>query len=426
MRRRLLLVSYYYPPLAGPGVFRPLRLSKYLPRLGWEVTVLTVRAGVRALKDPSLVAEVPPEVRVERTASVEPRTALLALLKLGLRGAVARIEPWLMLPDDQRGWCPFAVRRGKNLLRALRHDAVLTTAGPYSAHLVGLALRQAVGIPWIADFRDEWTTNPYLADRYPTRWHRRYNRMLERRVVATADRVVAVSRPWLEAIRESAGVADDGRFTVMPNGYDGEHFPAAPAPPPDRFRIVYTGTFYGHRSPTTFLEAVRRLLADGRIPREEIEVVLIGHGVAVGGHGVELPGIPDGVVRIVPQRPYLEAVAALQRAAALLLVVPRAGGAGNHTGKLFGYLASGRPILTLAPEPNVAADLVRASRSGIVVPPDDVGAVAAALERLHRAWKRGEAPNPDRSIVEAYEASRQAADWRDLLDALVDGRRRPE
>jgi glycosyltransferase involved in cell wall biosynthesis len=417
--KRLLLVSYYFPPLGGSGVFRPLRLAKYLPRLGWDVTVLTACERVRVLKDPSLVDEVPSTVRVVRARSFEPRTLFIACRRLGLRRLVRRIEPWFMVPDDQRGWVPCAAARGLRLLHECPHDAVATTAGPYSAHLVGRALHRDTGTPWVADFRDEWTTNPYLRDRYPTRWHRRLNRRLESRVLREADRVTCVSRPWLEALRGVVPDVDGRKFVVLPNGYDAEHFADGPARPPDRFRVVYTGTFYGHRSPESFLEGVRRAVAAGRIPRDDLQIVFMGHGDA----GRRTDPSLDGVLREVAHRPYFESLDLMRDAALLLLVVPPEGGAGNHTGKLFPYLASGRPILALAPEGNVAAERVRTSRSGHVVSPDDPDAIALALAERHAAWRRGEMlPDQDRESIARYAADRQAADWAALLDGMAGSR----
>jgi glycosyltransferase involved in cell wall biosynthesis len=415
VRRHLLLVSYYYPPLGGSGVFRPLRWSKYLPRAGWDVTVLTVTDRVRVLHDPSLAGEVPDEVRVHRTLTAEPRLGLLALRKAGLGAVSRRLEPLFMLPDEQRGWVPFAVRAARRLLRERRVDAVATTAAPYSAHLVGLALRRAGGPPWLADFRDEWTTNPYLRDAYPTRWHRERNRAMERAVLRRADRVVCVSEPWLAALRNQVPTAAPQKFRVLENGYDGAHFPEPPPPPPRRFRIVYTGMFYGHRSPRAFLEALGRCLADGSIPRDEVEVLLVGHT----GFTAELGDVPAEIVQVVEQRPYAEVVDLLREAAVLLLVIPRAGGPGNHTGKLFPYLAAGRPILALAPEPNVAAEIVRGSASGVVAPPDDPSAIARTLVQLYRDWKVGRPFEQDRAAVHQFEARVQARRLAALLGEMV-------
>lgn len=413
--KRVLLVSYYFPPFAGSGVFRPIRLAKYLPRHGWDVTVLSV--GKRALlpKDPALAAEVAAGVEIVRAPSLEPRVPLLLLQRLGLAGLARRLEPWFLVPDDQRGWVSFATRRGRRALSTRRHDAIVSTAGPYSAHLVGLALHRRTGLPWVADFRDEWTTNPYLRDRYPTAWHRRLNLGLEREVLTCASRVACVSEPWLAALRALVPAEPAEKFRVHPNGYDADHFRGTRDKRPARFRVVYAGSFYGHRSPAVFLEGARLAIEAGDVPANEIEILLVGD-VGTSALGRTLP---PGVVTVAARRPYFEALRLLQEAAVLLLVIPTEGGAGNHTGKLFNYLAAGRPILALAPESNVAADLIRHSRSGVVVPPDRPEGVRRALAELYRHHREGRAPAPaDRRRIEPYEADAQAGAYARMLDEL--------
>ena len=374
--------------------------------------MLTVSARARVLKDATLEREVPESVRVERTPSLEPRVPLLALRKLGLRRLASRLECWLYVPDDQRGWVPFATRRGAALLRAEKHDAVVSTSAPYSAHLVALQLHERFGLPWVADFRDEWTTNPYI--RYPSDWHRGLNERMEQRVLQRADRVVCVSEPWLDNLASRVPDAPRDKFHTLPNGYDAEHF-GDPGPPADRFRIVYTGAFYGPRSPAVFLQALDGALERGLIPREDVEVVFVGHT----GHTDGLNRLPKCSVRVIEHRPHAETLSHLRQAAVLLLVIPPEGGAGNHTGKLFNYLAAGRPILALTPRPNVAAELILRSRSGRVAPTDDPRGVEEAIVGLHREWKQGRAlSDQDRAMIGAYEARPQATAWARLLEGL--------
>jgi len=412
--KRLLLVAYYFPPLVVAGTFRALRLARYLPRAGWNVTVVSGKPTLRLLKDAGLEREIPPEVQVLRATSIEPRNALLALHQIGLGSVARRVEPWFMLPDDQRGWAPFALAAARRAHAAAPFDAVITTSAPYSAHLVGRALRRA-GLPWLADFRDEWTTNPYLSGRYPTGWHLRESQRLERAVLEEADRVVSVSEPCLAGLRRAAPGQPDGKFRVLPNGYDAAHFPAHDARRPERFRIVFTGTFYGHHTPRVFLEGLTRACADGRVRADDVEVVFAGHTAGLERIGAALP-LP---VRVVEHLPHGEAVALMRDAAVLLLVLSDAGGPGIYTTKLFEYLAARRPILALVPVAGVAADLVRKSRSGTVVAPDDPRAVADALARLYSAWQEGGIPHdPDLSVIERFEGSRQAADWAALLDEM--------
>lgn len=412
--KRLLLVSYYYPPLTGSGVFRPLRFSKYLPRHDWDVTVLTVTPRVRVLKDPGLSREVPDGVRIERTRTVELRTLLLALNKLGLRGLSATLQRWSMIPDGQRGWVPFAVRRGERVLKRGRHDAMLTTSAPYSTHLVGRALRRRCGLPWVADLRDEWSLHPDLLELYPTRWHLALNQRLERAVLREAQAVLAVSDPFLRGHRSLVPEIPQAKFHVMTNGYDGEHF-RGPSPPPDRFRIVYTGVFYGSREAQAFLEGLRRALHDGRVESRDTEVLFLGHGNSARPWS----GLPDGMLRTAGHRPYFEVVETLRRAAVLLLVAAANRGPGLYPGKLFPYLAAGRPILALVPEDGVTAELIRRTGSGAVVAPHDADGVAAALGRLYLEWKSGSPWQPDRSRIRDYDADVQAGRLAGLLDSLV-------
>ncbi|HXV75381.1 MAG TPA: glycosyltransferase [Candidatus Polarisedimenticolaceae bacterium] len=418
--RRLLLIAYYFPPIAGSGTFRPLRISRYLPAHGWAVSVLSVNTTVRLVKDPALADEVRPDTTVVRTATLEPRNLELALRRIGMGRLAGRLESWLLLPDEQRGWVPFAVAAGRRLLRGEPHHALLSTSSPYSTHLVGRALA-ASGLPWIADFRDEWTTNPYLIERYPTAWHAGHNRRLECRVLRAADAVVSVSAPWAANHRSLVPDEPAEKFHVLPNGYDPQQFAGRPWSRPDRFRVLYTGTFYGIRRPEALIDGVGTAIERGLVPADRLELVLMGQG----NTGIDPRALPPGVLTTIEHRPQREAIDEMYRAAVLVLVVPRAGGEGNHTGKLFNYLAVGAPILALAPEPNVAADLVRDCAGGIVVPPDDPAAVADGLGHLFRMWS-GEEPTPPRRVerIAEYAADRQAGRLAALLDRLVDRRAR--
>jgi glycosyltransferase involved in cell wall biosynthesis len=161
------------------------------------------------------------------------------------------------------------------------------------------------------------------------------------------------------------------------------------------------------------------VLADRRVRREDLEVVLVGHNPAAADLAAPLP---DGV-RVVGFVPHHEAVRMMTAAAVLLLVLADAGGPGIYTTKLFEYLAAQRPILALVPLAGVAADLVRRTRSGVAVPPDDPVAVADALAGFYRAWSEGGIPHhPDLAAIARFEAHRQAADWSRVLEEMIAAR----
>jgi hypothetical protein len=191
--KRILIFAYFFPPLGGAGVQRVVKLAKYLPSLGWEPTIVTVRARDYWMLDASLQHDLGSGVRIARTRSLTGLSLLQLLAPRAAgrtRGArpsmrriagLRRLAAWTLLPDSYVGWVPFALRAGARLLRAQRYDMLMTTSSPDSAHLIGRGLARRFGVPWVADFRDPWTQRLSFAP--PTAWHRARHRALERGVL---------------------------------------------------------------------------------------------------------------------------------------------------------------------------------------------------------------------------------------------------
>lgn len=360
---RILLVAQISPPSEIVAARRTAGMVKYLGRRGHEITLLTSGASGAG-----------PVEGAARTV----RTRDLAGTALNRRrrgdapptGDAAGLETWLVPDPAIVSWLPFALPAALRL--GTGFDCVITSAPPASVHAVGLALR-ARGVPWIADFRDGWTFDP---PRPPWRFaaQRRLDAALERAAVGRADAAMAVTGPLVADLRERLG-ADAHLVT---NGYD----PEESAPPgaadgllaPDRHSLVHTGRAgVSGRSPAVLLEALRRAPdLDGRI-----EVVFAGN--VSGEERALLAGSPAARSLGVLPRPR---ALALQRAADSLLVI--ASGASERsvaTGKLFEYLAAGRPIVVLG-DRSVAARIVAECGAGFALPADDPDAIAAGLRRL--------------------------------------------
>jgi len=277
MSRRVLLVAYYVPPAGGPATQRILQFIEHLPETGWEVDVLTVREGAYPNRDPSLLAAVPASVTIHRTPSFDP-IALYARLRGGgtdaipagslgeasslLEQAARWIRANVFLPDARVGWWPFAVWRGRRLLRQRAYNAVVSSGAPHSVHLIGRSLHRATGTPWIADLHDPWTDISYY-DEFPhTQWAKRLDARLERSVLAEASTVTTVSPSWAELF---AGKAPN-RHAVVENGFDPSDFEALSPAPADAFVLAHVGKLYASRNPTALWRALARLRDDGRIP----------------------------------------------------------------------------------------------------------------------------------------------------------------
>lgn len=435
--RRVLLITYYYPPSGGPGVQRMLKFSRYLPEFGWRPTVLTVHPDHAAYPeiDESLLEEVPSSLRVERTRAWDPyaiyarmmgRTREESVTTAQGSGAASSWKEWLarwiranvFLPDARVGWVPFAVARGRRLLAETRYDAIMTSGPPHSTHLAGLALSRLSGVPWVADFRDPWSGLFYtetLPATPPAEW---IDGVLERLVLRSADRVLGVTPMWTRQLAEDAGTPGTDRFRVLRNGFDPADFQGAVPPVrQDRFILGYAGSMAAVRNPTALWDALERLERDGRCPK--LQVRLTGSiDPAIQQH-VERRGLGDRVV-IEGYVSHGEAVRRMRESAALLLMISRqADLRGVVPGKLYEYLAAGRPVLGLGPQ-GESARLLSETGAGRIFDFDDEGGVAVWLEEQYAAWSQDEPIwGADAEVAARYSRRTQSGELARLFEEVA-------
>lgn len=419
-RRRLLVLSYFFPPLAGGGVHRVLSFARHLPALGWDVTVVCAGEDDYWVRDESLLARVPAATEVIR---VPGGSALASWLRLGggrgrRRGGtfagLRRLSDWWLLPDSYAGWAGRARAAAARRLEAGGIDALLTTSPPDSVHLAGGRLAGRFRVPWVADFRDPWIALHFREP--PTAWHRARHEAMERRVLGAADLVLAASRTHRDEIAPLARRAEH-----LPNGFE-PAADAAPAPAdPDHFRLAFTGTLSLMEDAGTLLEAVHDVLAAHPEARRRLRVDLAGpYDLDYEDRALAL-GL-KGIVRFAGPLPHGES-RALQRAAdALLLWKPR--GEGYRTmvpGKLYEYLDAGRPVVALLPGADEAAGLVR-NAGGTVLPPGDRVALARELETRYMAWRQhGRVRDERPAWLDGHARPQLAARLAGLLESLTGG-----
>jgi glycosyltransferase involved in cell wall biosynthesis len=382
---RILVVSYPYPPMPSVGGNRWAAMAKYLRLLGYDVTVLTTSA-FGTLPDDA-------ESGVVRSPDLTASTRLRKLLRrppLPAAGAPAPVDKppsaaitRFVVPDTWLlTWVPGATRIARALMHDRRIDCVVTSSPYESTHLVGLALGRRRPA-WIADFRDGWTFEPWRQP-FPTRAQRALDALLERRVVQTADRVVAVHRPLADDFRARLGV----EAVHIANAWDPDlerEVGAAEAPQLDsgQVTLVHTGKLLGEwgRDPGPLFEALRLVARDHPDLGQRLRLVLAGR-LDTGEERMLAELESDGIVEHAGHLSRPSAVALQRRADALVLLTSPTV-TWEAPGKLFEYLAAGRPILALA-HGNEAARIVEETGTGVAVPPDDVPAIAEALRRVAR------------------------------------------
>jgi glycosyltransferase involved in cell wall biosynthesis len=381
--RRILVVTYPYPPMPSVGGNRWLAMTKYLRRRGHQVDILTTSAfGV--LPD-------------DAQSGVHRSTDLIAakwLRKLARRpplpepGSTAAIDKppqayltRILVPDIYIAtWVPYATRAARDLVSNNRYDCIVTTSAYESAHLVGLGLGRRRPA-WIADFRDGWTFHPWRPP-FPTAAQRRLDAWLERTVVRSAERTIVVERPVGEDFRRRLAV-DAG---YVPNGWDPDLEREAASTnmtslEPRKLTLVHTGKLSGPwgRHPGNLFEALRRLQEEEPDIVDRLALLLAGR-LDVDEQRLIMEAGLERIVRHVGVLSRGDAIA-LQRNADVLLLLTSPTLVWELPGKIFEYFGARRPILALAKD-NEAARLVAETGTGWTVAPDDIDAIVARLKTL--------------------------------------------
>jgi glycosyltransferase involved in cell wall biosynthesis len=384
---KVLLVTLYFPPAGGGGVQRPLKFATHLPQLGIETHVLAPDDPKWIHTDDEL--PLPTQAWIHRARFIGPRGRRPAEELHGTRG-LERIGTRarlfgrrLLVPDENVSWNLTSIPAAIALARREGIDAVITTSPPGSVHLVGAAVKRALGIPWLADLRDSIAAHPHRRhESAAVRAKERAASIVARTVARYADAIVAASEAIAE---ETRALGPTGRVVTITNGSDFDDFAGMAYEPSDRFRITHTGSFFGKRDPKPFLQA----LADSGL--EDVVARFVGDFRTTDREFLDSLAL-DGRVELIPYVPRRRSLELQRDSDALLLLIPDAGGRGKGvlSGKVFEYVAAERPILAAVPPDGAAAELLREIGAGVVVAPDDVAGLRDALVELHGRWQRGE------------------------------------
>jgi glycosyltransferase involved in cell wall biosynthesis len=416
---KCLLVSFYFPPAGGGGVQRPLKLAQYLPAMGVETHVLAPDDPRWLHRDDGVRA--PSQAWVHRARYVgvsggKPSEVLAGTQGLDRVATHARLQlRRLVVPDENATWAVTAIPAGIRLVRRHDIDVVVSTSPPPSTHLIAAAISRATGVPWVADLRDSLVAHAHRrADSTATRVKSSMHRRVARLVAARADAITCVSDSISE---ETRSLRPRGRVVTIANGCDFDDVAGLQRHPSDRFRITHTGSFFGRRDPRPFLQAlhdsgldvVARFLGDFRPSDREWADAL---------------GLGDRL-ELLPYAPRAASLALQRDSEALLLLIPEAQGRGRGvlSGKVFEYIAVGRPILAAVPPDGAAAELIRETGAGVVAPPDDAAAIAEALAGLHVRWRRDDLGDVDLGEEWKRRLSRRTRveEMAALLHDVVDG-----
>ena len=402
-KKKILIITYYWPPSGGAGVQRIFKFVKYLPQSGYEPFVITVDDKVASypIRDFSLADKSTENIKVFRTDSFEPLNILTKLTgnkapyggfankdKEKFSQKVLRfIRGNFFIPDARKGWVKHAFRKAVELIDMEKIELVLISSPPHSSQLVGLKLKSKYPrLKWIADLRDPWTDIFYYKDMLHTKGASAKDAAFEKRVVENADALVVVSTPILKSYHSKSAGVPESKIHVIPNGFDEDDFQHSEEQHNESFTITYVGTIADSYNPRIFFECLR--LAVDRHPGQKVKLRFVGGMTeniftSIRDHQLE------AITEFKPHVAHAEAISYMRRSDALLLVIPDVPGSeGILTGKLFEYLAARKPIVCIGEPEGEAARIITECSAGKTFGRTDRLPLTDYLSELMVQWKR--------------------------------------
>lgn len=430
--KRVLLITYYWPPSGGAGVQRVLKMVKYLREFGWEPVVYTALDPAYPVIDDSLLQDVPEGQEILRGPIWEPyelyrrfigqkgeKRVYSGFLAEDQKPSLAqRISVWargnLFIPDARRFWIKPSVRKLRREVADLNLDAIISSGPPHSVHLIARGLKRATGLPWVADFRDPWTNIDFYDQLMLTSWADAWHRRLEASVVQECDQLVTVSWVWG---REFKALGAQGKVTVITNGYDPADFDFEVPAPEAAFVLNHIGYLNADRNSPELWEVMGELCQEYPAFAQALKLRFIGKTDLALLRDLEKNGLMDRA-EFVPYVPHDEALRRLCRAQVLLLLVNDVPNAMGHIpGKTYEYLASRRPLLAVGPEGGDSMRIIEELAAGETCPFQDRAAMRQALLNLFEGYQKGNLHGADAG-VERYSRRAATGQMAAVLDYL--------
>ena len=402
--KRVLIISYYWPPTGGSGVQRWVKFAKYLPSEGWQPVIYTPENPEQLATDASLEAEIPAEAEIIKTHIIEPYELYKKFLKKSGHSKEAvevnpvnaqnksflqKVAMWvrgnLFLPDPRCMWIRPSVSYLKKYLKEHPVDLIVSTGPPQSMHIIGMKLARQTGLPWIADFRDPWTRIFYFKHLSMTRTTERWHKKMEKKVLDAASAVVAVSPLVQQEFQEMTQTPVE----LITNGFDECDFAGAActeaAGGKDKdFIITHTGLFAADGNPSVLWETLRDKCIKDPVFKDRLKIKLIGKTDRQITESIEAAGLGENLTDMGYQ-PHDKAVEEQRRASLLILplrkepeyraVLP---------GKLYEYLASWRPVLGIGQPDGAMSMILNTTKTGVVFNWEDKASVSRFIDLC---WK---------------------------------------
>ena len=439
--KKILFISYVFPPTGGAGVQRTVKLVKYFSRLGWDVSVLTAKNPSVPVFDERMLNDVPETVKIYKSFSFElpysvkrrlwNKTAGQAAqtdqtkqevptrqgLKAGLVKAIKFLVHAIFIPDPQNAWLPATSRAAQKIIKKEKIDYVFISAPPFSSLLLIPKLRKTKA-RLVADFRDEWTEFYLKAYDFHQRDQITANRIIrmEQSVMEAADLITMATHSFVENYRKKYPQYN-GKIKVLTNGYDPDDFAVDRLPEKDEhvFKITYTGTIFNVTTARYLLEAVTRLISAEPSLKEKIRENFVGRITDEEQLFFDQFKYPE-ILQLKGYVPHDQSVRELLSSDLLVVIIDELEGSERIiAAKVFEYIYTGKPVLALVPENGEVAKIVKETQTGVVISNRKIGQIEQAL----KTFVNGEysfAPRTER--IQTYSREEIAKQLMDYLSKI--------
>lgn len=416
MGKKVLIIAYYWPPSGGSGVQRWLKFVKYIPHFGWQPYVFTPENPSFAIRDESLIKDVPDEAEVIRFPIWEPYesffkvsgafgqqkkgspTDLVATSNKSLFQKISTfVRANFFIPDPRVFWVRPSVKFLHEFLRENKIQTVITTGPPHSIHLIGYKLKNKnPSLRWFADFRDPWSEWGLLDSLNVSSAVRKIHRKLEAKVLQRADKIITITPFYVKKFE----ALSQRKVVLLTNGYDEDDFKTLTIEQTQKFVIRHVGIINERCDPRPFLSAVRQLMVSYEDFKKSVRLDFVGEVHArVKAFVATFPELA-AVTTFTASVPHEHLIKLYGKSSLLLLILTGYKDAeGYLPGKLFEYLATGLPVIGTGPENGDAAAVLNASGAGTMIEAGDEEKIKIKIMEYFSTWRQGETKLVSRDVM---------------------------
>ena len=387
----MLLISYYWPPAGGGGVFRWLKMCKFLPEYGWEPTVFTPTQKQGSIEDSTLLNQVEGinVIGIPITEPYDLYRKFMGSQKKNSSELITKNGSWkqklalwirgnFFIPDPKVLWVTPASKYLTEYLKNNQVDLIVSTGPPHSMHLVAMKTNRR-GIPWIADFRDPWSKIDFHDKLMMTQYAKNKNMALEKKVLQNCDAIVTVTRTWKQDLEKLSG----REVFLISNGFDPDDFIESLPKKDSKFTFTHVGSMNEDRNIETTWRAIRNFIQAKQLGQQDFEIRLVGDVDQSVVKSIEKFDLSNYAVLVGPVS-HQEAIQEMKLASLLYLPINQIS-ISNHgivPGKFYEYLAAERPILCIGSAESDIAELLLKSQGTNAILPEDENGIAEFIDSV--------------------------------------------